>query len=119
MRRKCRTTQRSKQDLKHFADEVQRAIANNTLFSGTKPHNSPTRLISRKETSVDKLPEDVSRVDFANWVEELYVYLDGVDGGGGVGTSERDSVGEDSVDRGQPPRLCRPRPRQERCLQQI
>lgn len=69
---------KSKAALKHFAEEVQRALAQSAsgATGTTRPSGRP---VSLKETSVDRPPEEVSRADFSNWVEELYVHVEGVD----------------------------------------
>lgn len=74
--------ERSNTYFKRFVDEVQRAFAQNanaTLFSSKN-----TQLINLKETSVDKGSEDVSRADYGDWIEGLYVHLHGIDGWNGI-----------------------------------
>lgn len=61
-----------KSETKRFASEVQRALAQSASH-GTAAPKSSGGFVSLKETSVDRLPEDVSRADFSSWVE-------GVDG---------------------------------------
>ena len=41
-------------------------------------------MVTLKETTVDKLPDTISKVDFDNWVEELYVHIDRVEGWTGM-----------------------------------
>lgn len=68
---------------KRFADDVQMALAQSTCYTtGGEKHS--TKLTSLKETSVGRLPEDVRRADFSNWVEEPDVHIDGVAGWAGV-----------------------------------
>lgn len=89
-------------ELKRFADEGgQQALAHNTACA-TGQRNA-TKPITVKETSADKLLEEASRVDFSNWVNELYVHLDGVDGWSGVSAllqeirAEKTTLTEDNL----------------------
>ena len=41
-------------------------------------------LVTLKETTVDKLPDGVTKADFDNWVEEFFVHIDRVDGWRGM-----------------------------------
>ena len=42
------------------------------------------KLITQKETSVDRIPGDVTRADFTNWVEEFHAHLDNLEDWVGV-----------------------------------
>lgn len=55
------------------------------------------RLISLKEMSVDRLPEDASRADFGNWVEEFYVHLEGVGGWAGISALFKEDMADKSA----------------------
>lgn len=72
-------TEKTKVELKRFAEDVQSATAQSTspATGATIPSG---RRITLKETSVDRLPEAVARADFSKWVEELCVLLERVDG---------------------------------------
>ena len=43
-------------------------------------HQEQNRLVSPKDTNVQKLSERLSHADFTNWVEELYMHIEGTTG---------------------------------------
>ena len=51
---------------------------------GTGHVHKANTLVTLKETTVDKLPDTISKVDFDNWVEELYVHIDRVESWAGM-----------------------------------
>ena len=75
--------ERTKSDLRKIAVEVRTAMASS---EGTAPASSNRNaiLVTLKETTVDRLPESVSKADFENWVEELYVHIDRANGCAGM-----------------------------------
>ena len=52
--------------------------------SATGGSHKSIPLVTLKETTVDKLPESVSKTDFDNWVDEFYVHIDRVEGWTGM-----------------------------------
>ena len=71
---------KTKEDLRKFAVDVRAAMSAGSGISGTTSLGKSSKLVTTKETTVDKLPESISKSDFSNWIEELYVHLDGVEG---------------------------------------
>eukprot|EP00974_Lingulodinium_polyedra_P021370 2063618-Lingulodinium_polyedra.AAC.1 len=73
--------------------------------AGAGGGSKKTSLLTLKETTVDRLPDDVSKADFDNWVEELYVHLERVDGWMGIASllrelrHEKYDLTEDSLDK--------------------
>ena len=48
--------------------------------TGDKPKGQRANLVNPTETSIGKLPETITRADIVNWIDELYMHLDGVTG---------------------------------------
>ena len=65
--------------LMKLASDVRAEIASG---AGTAPsmRTNGSTLVTLKETTVDKLPEVITKVEFDNWVEELYVHIDRANG---------------------------------------
>ena len=73
---------KTKEDLRQFAASLWSTVADGAAGDGNGGRK--TSLLTMKETTVDRLPDDVSKADFDNWVGELYVHLERVDGWAGT-----------------------------------
>ena len=76
--------EKTKGDLRKFAMEVRVTAASSSGTPAATSSAKNTSLVTLKETTVDKIPENICRADFDNWVEELYVHVDRVDGWAGM-----------------------------------
>ena len=72
---------KTKQELQNIVQECKRSA--NVDGRGGGKHS---RLLTPKETTVDKLPENIDKGKFAIWVEELYAHLDNMDDWRGTST---------------------------------
>ena len=78
---------RKQEEMQGMKEEIEKLKTNaKELATGDKPKGPRSNLVHPKETSVDKLPETISRADFVNWIDELHMHLDGMSEWTGIST---------------------------------
>ena len=76
--------ERTKTELRKVAADICATVSTRTHDSSAGHGGKTSRLVTLKETTVDKLGEGITKVDFDNWIDELYVHIDMADGWEGV-----------------------------------